>query len=94
MPEIYKIVNGVAPSIMNSLFKFRNNEYYIRNFQILSADFRKTVNYGIETITYSAPSLWAKLPPEYKLAASLEEFNVKIKKWNRDTCPCRSDKKF
>ena len=87
MTEIYKIVNGVAPPIMNSLFEFRSNEYNIRNFQVLSTDFRRTVNYGIETITYRAPSIWAKLPSEYKLAASLDEFKVKNKKWICDTCP-------
>ena len=92
--EIYKIVNGVAPLIMNSLFELRRNEYNIRNFQVLSTDFRKTVNYGIETITYRAPSIWAKLPSEYKLAAFLDEFKVKIKKWICDTCPCRLCKKF
>ena len=32
MTEIYKIVNDVAPPIMNSLFEFRSNEYNIRNF--------------------------------------------------------------
>ena len=94
MIEIYKIVHGVTPPIMKSLFEFRSNEYNIRNFQVLSTDFRRTVNYGIETITCRAPSLWAKLPSEYKLAASLEEFKVKIKKWICDTCPCRLCKKF
>ena len=94
MTEIYKIVNGVAPRIMNSLFEFRSNEYNIRNFLVLSTDFRGTVNYEIETITYRAPSLWAKLPPEYKLAASLDKFEVKIEKWICDTCPCRLCKKF
>ena len=57
MTEICKIVNGVAPPIMNSLFEFRNNEYNIRSFQVLSIEFRRTVNYGIEKITYRAPSL-------------------------------------
>ena len=93
MAEIYKNVNHVAAPIMNSLFEFRSNKYNIRNFQVLSTDFRRTVNYGIETITYRAPSLWAKLPSEYKLAASLEEFKVKIKKWKCDTCPFRNAKK-
>ena len=86
MTEIYKIVNGVAPRIMNSLFEFRSNEYNIRNFQVLSTDLRRTVKYGIETMTYRAPSYWAKLPSEYKLADSLTEFNVKVKKWQCDTC--------
>ena len=30
--EIYKIVNDVAPLIMNPLFEFRSKEYNIRNF--------------------------------------------------------------
>ena len=54
MTEVYNIVNGVAPPIMNSLFEFRSNEYNIRNFQVLSTDFKRTVNYGIETIIQSA----------------------------------------
>ena len=69
-----------------SLFEFRSNEYNIRNFQVLSTDLRRTVKYGIETMTYRAPSYWAKLPSEYKLADSLTEFNVKVKKWQCDTC--------
>ena len=64
---------------MNSLFEFRSKEYNIRNFQVLLTDFIRTVNYGIETTTYRAPSLWAKLPSEYKRAASLEEFKVKLR---------------
>ena len=36
-----------------------------------------TVNYGTETITCRAPSLWGKLPCEFKHAPSLEEFKVK-----------------
>ena len=73
MMKIYKIVSVIAPPIMNSLFEFQSNKYNIGNFQVLSSDFRRTTNYGIETITYRAPSLWAKLPAEYKLAASLED---------------------
>ena len=74
MRKIFKIFIGVAPPIKNSLFLFRSNEYIIRSFQVLSTDFKRTVNYGIETITYRTPSLWAKLPSDYKLAASLKEF--------------------
>ena len=94
MTEIYKIFNGVASPIINSLFEFRSNEYNIINFQVLSTDFRRTVNYGTEKITYGAPSPCAKLPYEYKLTASLEEFNVKMQKWICGTCPCSLRKKF
>ena len=33
MTEVYKIVNSIAPPIMNSLFQFRFNTNNIRNFQ-------------------------------------------------------------
>ena len=84
MTEIYDIVNGVAPTIMNSFLEFRSKKYNIRHFQVLSTDFRRTVKYGIETITYRVLSLWGELPSEYKVAASLEEFKVEIKKWKCD----------
>ena len=74
MTEIYKIVNGIAPSIINSLFTFCLNQHNHRNFQELLTEKRNTVNYGLETVTYSASALWSKLPSEYKLAGSLTAF--------------------
>ena len=59
MAEVYKIVNGIAPPIMNSLFQFRCNTNNIRNFQEIFTKNRKTVKYGTETVTYRAPFLWA-----------------------------------
>ena len=59
MTEIYKILNDIAPPLMKSLFQLR------RNFQELSTEKRNTVSYGLETLTYMAPALWAKLPPKY-----------------------------
>ena len=75
MIEVYKIVNGIAPPIMNSLFNFRTNIYNIRNSQEIFTENRKTVKYGIETVTYGAPFLWVNLQSEHKNAKSLEEFN-------------------
>ena len=62
MTEVYKIVNGIAPPIMNSLFTFRLNQHNLRNFQELLTEKRNTVNYGLETVTYRTPVLWSKLP--------------------------------
>ena len=52
MIEIYKIINQIAPPIMNSLFVFRENMHNVRNYQILSSNTRKTVRYSFETISY------------------------------------------
>ena len=46
--EIYKIVNGIARPIMNSLFTFCINQRNLRNFQELSTENRNTVNYGLK----------------------------------------------
>ena len=87
MREIFKIVNGVAPPVTKTLFEFRSNEYSFRSFQVLSTEFRRTVNNEIETITYRAPSLWVKLPSDYNLATSLEEFKWKLRNGNVTIVP-------
>ena len=51
MTEVYKIVKGIAPTKINSLFKFRADIHNIRNFQEISTENRKTVNSSIETVT-------------------------------------------
>ena len=94
MTEIYKIVNGIAPPIMNSRFTFGLNQHNLRNFQELSTEKRSTVNYGLETVTYWAPIIWAKLPSEYKLAGSLTAFRSKIKSWKDEICTCRLCKEY
>ena len=52
--------------------------------QVLSNESRRTVNYGIETICYRAPFLWANLPPEYKLANCLNIFKKKKEKTGKE----------
>ena len=44
MADVYKIVNGIAPPIMDSLFSFLTNIHNIRNFQETFTENRKTVN--------------------------------------------------
>ena len=92
--EIYKIINGIAPPIINFLFTFRLNQHHLRNFQELSTEKRNAVNYCFETVTYKAPILWAKLPSEYKVAGSLTAFKLKIKSRIYEICTCRLCKKY
>ena len=94
MTEIYKITNGIAPPIMNSLFTFCLNQRNLRNFQELSTEKRNTVNYDLETVTCRGPVIWAKLPSEYKLELSLTAFKSKIKSWKYEICSCRLCKEY
>ena len=63
--EVYKVANGIVPSIMNSLFQFRWNTNNI-NFQEVFTENRKTVKYGTETETYQAPFLLANIHTKSK----------------------------
>ena len=47
----------------------------------------KTVKYGTETISFSAPKVWALVPEKLKECSCLEAFKSKIRKWKPD-CPC------
>ena len=76
MIEVYKIVNGIVPPIMNSLFQFCCNTNN-RNFQVISTENKKTVKYGMETVTNQTPFLWANLYTNYENAKSLYEFKLK-----------------
>ena len=87
MIKIHNIIYHIAPPIVSSLFEIRENTHNRRYFQILSNESRRTINYGLETICYRGPFLWAYLPPEYKLANSLNIFKRKIKNCKRENCP-------
>ena len=93
MTEVCKIVNGVPPPIMNSVFQFRCNTNNMRNFHEIFTEGRKTVKYGTETVTYRALFLWANLRTKYKNAKSLDEFKSNVKTWKCGYCQCRLCKK-
>ena len=54
MEQVFKIINGFAPPIMEDFFLFRENTHSIRNFQIISNESKKTVRYDLETVKYRA----------------------------------------
>ena len=39
----------------------------------------KMSNYGLEIVSYRAPFLWVKFPPEYKYLKSLNELEIRTK---------------
>ena len=58
----------------------------MRNFHEISNENRKTVKYGIETISNRTPFLWGNLTNEYELATSWHDIKLKIKNWHCDKC--------
>ena len=57
MVEVFKIINGFAPPVMEDFFLFRENTHNIQNFQAVSNESKKTVRYGLETVKYTTPLL-------------------------------------
>ena len=65
MTELFKIINGYVPPIMDNFFIFRENTYNLRNFQIILNENKTKKRYGLEAIIYRTPLLWANLLDEY-----------------------------
>ena len=57
MVEVFKIINGFAPPIMDDFLLFGENTHNIWNFQIISNESKKIVRYGLETVKYRIPLL-------------------------------------
>ena len=55
---------------------------------------KKTVNYGIETLSYRSSALWSLVPSETKSVISLPLFKQKIKDWICKQCPYRLCRQF
>ena len=72
MTEVYKIVNGIVLSIINSLFQFRCNTNKHQKVSEIFTENRKTVKYGTETVTQEAVFFWANIHTKFKNAKSLD----------------------
>ena len=89
MIEIFKIKKEFAPPIMENMFERRSTNYNLRNFQEFLTERKRTVNYGLETLSYRAPQLWSILPENIKQIDSIDSFKKRIKDWICKDCPCR-----
>ena len=87
--EIYKTVNGRAPTIVNSIFEIKYFEYNLRNKTNFKWCRINYVWYGIDSLTYLGPKIWNFVPDDIKKSESLNVFKTKIKKWISRDCPCR-----
>ena len=93
--EMYKVANGIAPEIMNEIFRLRNDQYYdLRHTSQFIIPHVNTVFNGSESASYLGPKIWELIPSEIKEECSLSRFKKEIKKWKPRNCPCRLCKSF
>ena len=86
--EIFKVKKGFAPATMESILKGRNNTY-VRNFQEFETETKRTVYFGLETISYRSPQLWSLLPEHMRQLNYLDKFKRSVRQWVCNTSPCR-----
>ena len=76
--ELYKVVNGLSPEIMNQVFPLKDVLLHCSRFPFKTGNV-KTVSYGMETLGFMGPKIWALVPGEIKKVKSLAEFKRYIK---------------
>ena len=91
--ELFKVVNGQSPKIMEEVFSLKKTLSYCSKFPFNTRNVR-TVAYGTNTLSHLGPKIWAIVPKEIKESDSLMEFKRKIRKWKAEQCPCRLCEKF
>ena len=57
LTEMFKVKLGIAPVIMNYVFRIRNNDYNTRKEDEFQSLCVKTVHYGTETVSFLGPKL-------------------------------------
>ena len=87
--EIYKVIQGISPPLLNEAFVPRQCNYDLRGNNFLERRRVKSVRYGTESISFLAPKIWETLPNEIKDSDTLQIFKAKIKNWVLVECPCR-----
>ena len=91
---LYKITNQLSSEIVNEIFPFNNQPYYLRSRFDFQRENVSTVHYGTESLSFIAPKIWSIIPDEIKESPTLEIFKLKIKDWKTNECPCRLCKTY
>ena len=72
---------------MGSILKERNNTYNVRSFREFETEGKRTVYFGLETISYRSPQLWSLLPEHMRQLNSTDQFKRIVRQWVCNTYP-------
>ena len=76
---MYNVKYGLAPSIVNELFKRKGTSYSLRNSDFDIPTFN-TINYGKHSLRYQEPHKWSELDIKLKGSSNIESFKKNIRK--------------
>ena len=87
--EIFKVLQGLSPPLLNEVFVERNCNYTLRGNNFLNRRRVNSVRNGTEVVSFLASKIWDILPKEIKNSETLNAFKSKIKNYVPQECPCR-----
>ena len=79
--ELYKVVNGFSPDIMNDVFPLNASCFYnTSNKRTFHSRHIRTVHFGSETLSHLAPNICELVPEKIRKLESVASFKNAIKK--------------
>ena len=86
--ELFKVFKGISPVIFAETFPVRQqSQYNMRNYSYFAMPRAKTVNHGLESLSYLGSKLWDSIPSHMKKIDSINKHVIKT--WKPDLCSCR-----
>ena len=93
--EMFKLKRDMAPELIEEFnLPNRQRRYELRNNPDFAVPIVKSVQKGLESLSYLGPKILKLLPLEIKEPETFSQSKAKIKKWNPENCPCRLCKIF
>ena len=88
--ELLKVFKGLSPVIFAEAFPVRQqSQYNMRNYSYFAMPRTKTVNHGLESLSYIGSKLWDSILSHMNEIDSINEFKHVIKTWKPDLCSWR-----
>ena len=87
---MFKVFKGLGPVIFAEAFPVRQqSQYNMTNYSYFAMPRVKTVNDGLESLSYIGSKLWDSLTSHMKEIDTINEFKHVVKTWKPDLCSCR-----
>ena len=78
--ELFNVFKGLSPVIFAEAFPVRQqSQYSMKNYSYFAMPRAKTVNHGLESLSYIVSKLWDSIPSHLKEIDSINEFKHVIK---------------
>ena len=87
--EMFKVTHNLSPPFMKEIFTDKVNEKGTRSGDTFDRPNVNSVKMGDRSPRSFGPIVWnTMLPDKLKQCKSLTEFQISIKSWKPDNCPC------